>query len=183
MQGEQDRRFGLHEVHLGHGVRCWQWRQTLEKGKDAFSSLTLLCAKVYLQFGAFSLLNTNVFAVFFDRTSDFGILSHSESKTHFGNLPVVCIWITVLIALLSLTNLKSEVQLLPESWDKKSWGGRGCPSIFWNIKVHKIRNLWERQEDTNKCIWKRTKNSRYHSCIPKSWNTGFKEYWVSQGPQ
>lgn len=83
------------------------------------------------------------------------ILGQSESKRLFGGLPVVCIWITVLMVLLSPTSIKSEVQLLPGSWDKKSWWGRGCPSIFWNINFHKIRNLWERQEDTKKCIWKR----------------------------
>lgn len=27
------------------------------------------------------------------------------------------------------------------------------------------------------------KSSRCHSCIPKFWNTGFKESWVLQGPQ
>lgn len=81
MQGEQDRRFGPHEVHVGYAVRCWEWRQTLEKGKDAFIFLTLLCAKVCLQFGIFWHLNTTVFAVFFDRTSDMDFGSVRKQKT------------------------------------------------------------------------------------------------------
>lgn len=80
MQGEQGRRLGLHEVHLGHGVRCWEWRQTPEKGKDAFSFLTLLCAKICLQFDIFSRLNTTVFAVFFDTTLDMDFGSVRKQK-------------------------------------------------------------------------------------------------------
>lgn len=149
MQGEQDRRFGLREVDLGLDVRCWTWRETLEKSKDAFSFLTLLfspllCVKVCLQFNIFSHLNTIVFAVLLNTTLDITFGSESVRKRHFGSVPVVCIWVTVLIVLPTPTSVKSEVQMFPWSWDKKiSVRKRVSVYFFWNFEVHKVRKLYE----------------------------------------
>lgn len=51
------------------------------KSKDAFSFLTLLCAKVCLQFDIFSRLKITVFAVHFDRTLDMDFGSVRKQKT------------------------------------------------------------------------------------------------------
>lgn len=67
MQGEKDRRFGLHEVGLGCDVRYWAQKETLEKGKDAFSILSLHLKPLLSVKDCFqSRLNIIVFAVLFD---------------------------------------------------------------------------------------------------------------------